>query len=211
MGRQGKLTARQTAFIEHYLQTWNAAEAARRAGYSPASANREGSRLLSNADISEEIAIRLQGLKATTNEVLVRLTQHARGSLQDFVDDLGEIDLATAKKKGLLHLAKRIKIQRGKIESVEVELYDAQSALAKLGESHGIFKKRIEFSWQEQAAKDGFDPENLKEQLVNQFVAAMVGSSRSGSVSGGQANHRSTEQAADMGTDQRPAEDGARD
>jgi len=207
MGQQKKLTARQTAFIEHYLQTWNASEAARRAGYT-GDANTVGPRLLADVGISEAIATRLQDLKATTNEVLVRLTQHARGSLDDFVSASGEIDLAAAKRAGLLHLAKRIKIQRGKVESVEVELYDAQGALSKLGEAHGIFKKRIEFSWQEQAAKDGYDPEQLKEQLVSQFLAAMVGAGRGRSLPSGQANSGDAQQPADMGADQRPTEDG---
>jgi phage terminase small subunit len=46
-----KLTERQQKFIEQFLLCGNAAEAARAAGYSKKTANREGSRLLSNVDI----------------------------------------------------------------------------------------------------------------------------------------------------------------
>ncbi len=50
------LTPRQARFVEEYLIDLNATQAAIRAGYSEATANREGSRLLSNADIAAIIA-----------------------------------------------------------------------------------------------------------------------------------------------------------
>jgi hypothetical protein len=49
------MTDRQQAFVEDYLVTFNPAEAARRAAYAPRIANREGSRLLSKADIWQAI------------------------------------------------------------------------------------------------------------------------------------------------------------
>ena len=43
-------------FVAEYLKDLNATQAAIRAGYSPKTANRQGSRLLSNADIQAAIA-----------------------------------------------------------------------------------------------------------------------------------------------------------
>ena len=49
------MNARQRAFAEHYATTGNAAEAARRAGYSPKTARAIGQKLLTKADIQEYI------------------------------------------------------------------------------------------------------------------------------------------------------------
>ena len=50
------LTAKQERFVAEYLIDLNATQAAIRAGYAVKTANREGSRLLSNVDIAEAIA-----------------------------------------------------------------------------------------------------------------------------------------------------------
>jgi len=50
------LTDKQQRFVAEYLIDLNATQAAIRAGYAAKTANREGSRLLSNVDIAEAIA-----------------------------------------------------------------------------------------------------------------------------------------------------------
>jgi phage terminase small subunit len=50
-----KLTTRQQRFVEEYMVDCNATQAAVRAGYAAKTANREGSRLLSNVDIAAAI------------------------------------------------------------------------------------------------------------------------------------------------------------
>lgn len=50
-----KLTDKQKRFVEEYLIDLNATQAAIRAGDAEKAANREGSRLLSNVDIQDEI------------------------------------------------------------------------------------------------------------------------------------------------------------
>lgn len=50
------LTPKQQRFVDEYLIDLNATQAAIRAGYAAKTANREGSRLLSNVDISHAIA-----------------------------------------------------------------------------------------------------------------------------------------------------------
>lgn len=74
------LTNKQRAFVEHYLQTWNATEAARRAGYSERSARISGSRNMTNVDIAAEIRLRLQAAAMSADEVLTRMAEEARGA-----------------------------------------------------------------------------------------------------------------------------------
>ena len=45
------MNVRRLAFCEHYVACGNAAEAARKAGYSERTARQQGERLLTNADI----------------------------------------------------------------------------------------------------------------------------------------------------------------
>jgi len=75
------MTPRQERFCEEYLVDLNATQAATRAGYSARTANREGSRLLSNADIQARIA-ELRGAQSkrtliTADEVLAGLKAEA--------------------------------------------------------------------------------------------------------------------------------------
>ena len=54
-----KLTNKQRAFVEHYLDTWNATEAAREAGYSERSIGSIASENLHKPAIKKEILQRL--------------------------------------------------------------------------------------------------------------------------------------------------------
>ncbi len=139
-----QLSAKQLAFIEHYLMCWSAGEAAKRAGYSPKTAYAQGPRLLKDAEVSRAVDERLGQLKASADEVLMRLTSHSRGSMDDFIK--GEtIDLEQARKLGVMHLVKRYKVTTttdGKDfeqHKVELELYDAQAATVQLGRALGVF------------------------------------------------------------------------
>lgn len=49
------MNARQRSFCEHYAACGNAAEAARRAGYSERTARQQGERLLTNVDIAKYV------------------------------------------------------------------------------------------------------------------------------------------------------------
>lgn len=146
-----KLKAQRQAFVEHYLETWNASEAARRAGYSKKTARQQGSRLLTNVDIRRQIEARLTDIAMGPNEVLARLTEMATSSMEDFVnpDKLGVriVDLKRAAERGKLHLVKKVsETQHG----LAVELHDQQAALVQLGRHYGLFVDR-----QEQTGKAG--------------------------------------------------------
>ncbi|MFN3649738.1 MAG: terminase small subunit [Armatimonadota bacterium] len=63
------MTDRQAVFVEHYLRTWNAAKAARLAGYSTASAKVIANRLLKRSDVRELVDARLAEVRAETNRI----------------------------------------------------------------------------------------------------------------------------------------------
>lgn len=174
MGHNGK----RQAFVEHYLRCFNAAEAARLAGYSERTARQQGSRLLTKVDIQAAIEARLNELKMQADEVLVRLTDQARGSMADFieVDESGDvnINLKAAKANNSLHLVRKIRKttkhgKTGNETSVEIELYDSQAALVQLSRIHGLNNDRVQVDWRFEFEQAGIDPDAIKSELVAEF------------------------------------------
>lgn len=82
-----KLTKKQKNFCEYYLQTGNAAEAARKAGYSAKTARVIGPENLSKPDVLEYIESRRaemdKCLIADTDEVLKFYSSVMRGEVKD--------------------------------------------------------------------------------------------------------------------------------
>lgn len=82
-----KLTRRQRAFAEAYIQCGNATEAARRAGYSEKTAARTGSENLHKPDISEYIDRRMrtqdEAQVASSDEVMRFFSSVMRGEVKD--------------------------------------------------------------------------------------------------------------------------------
>ena len=139
------LTKKQQAFVEHYLREWNATRAAVLAGYSEKTARSIGSENLTKPDIAAAIQARLDELKMSADEVLLRLADQARATMDDFIDpERGEVDLARAAARGKLHLVKKFSRSTGKVETVTIELHDAQAALVQLGRHHKLFTDRTE-------------------------------------------------------------------
>lgn len=141
------LTTRQRLFIAHYCDCWNGAEAARRAGYAEKSANVEGARLLANASISAAIKEHIDQIMPA-GEVLQRLADHARATMDDFTNaDEETLNLGKAQRAGKMHLIKKFsRTETDKSTHVSIELHDAQSALETLGKYHGLFRERVEHS-----------------------------------------------------------------
>lgn len=81
------MNERQRRFIDAYIQTGNASEAARRAGYK--SPKVTASKMLTNANLRMEIDRRLDELKtsrtADTQEILEHLSSVVRGELTEEV------------------------------------------------------------------------------------------------------------------------------
>lgn len=133
------LEPKREAFVTEYLKCRNGAEAARRAGYSASTARVQASRLLTNANIAEEIARRTTENAMSKDEVLSRLADTARATMEDFVSfnegpyPTFTLDLAKARERNVLHLIKKIKYDKD--GNPDIELYsslDAQKAIAQL-------------------------------------------------------------------------------
>ena len=77
----------QQAFADYYLETSNATESAKKAGYSEKTAYSQGQRLLKNAEVKAYIDERLSQIKsdriATIDEVMQFYTSILRGEEKD--------------------------------------------------------------------------------------------------------------------------------
>jgi len=147
-----ELNLKQEAFVEAYLQTWNATKAAKAAGYAENSARQQGSRLLSDVNIASRVRARLAEKAMQSDEVLARLADHARADIGDLVDPATmTLDLRKAVDSGGTRLIKKIKqtIITGdekQTEIFEFEMYDAQSALVHIGKHHGLFTDKLDIT-----------------------------------------------------------------
>ena len=139
------LSNKQIAFIDAYIKSWNATQAAIEAGYSEKTARSIGSENLTKPDISEEIKRRIDELAVSSDEVLVRLGEHARGDIGDFLDVNGNVTL-TGKKTRLIKKITVRRVVRAEIEEINttLELYDAQAALQLLGKHHDLFIDKLQ-------------------------------------------------------------------
>jgi len=155
------LVPKQRAFIEEYLQCWNASEAARRAGYSEKTAGSIGHENLKKPEISAEIERRVAESKMSADEVLVRLADEGRGTLGDFMDiadnGLPAWNFEKAATANKLHLIRKIKTKtvtthrtRGEVEEditeveVTLELYSAQAAKEILAKHHKLLTDKVD-------------------------------------------------------------------
>jgi len=149
-------TNKQKVFIEEYLQCWNAAEAARRAGYSEKTARFIGANLLTKINIQDEIQARLAEKQMSADEALTLLADMARGDLGEFMDissvgfNLDLLDdegnrkntrlIRKIKQRTTTFIAKKESEEDRETTETEIELYDAQAALDKILRVHGKYK-----------------------------------------------------------------------
>lgn len=85
--KQNKLTAKQEAFCLYYAETHNGADSARRAGYSPKTAEPTASALLRNRKVAEKIKQLTEEQKkesiASAQEVMEYFTKVMNGEIRD--------------------------------------------------------------------------------------------------------------------------------
>lgn len=128
-----KLTEKQTKFVDYYIETGgNAAEAARRAGYSEKTCRVIGQENLTKPDIKAAIDARLAELKsqrtADATEVLEYLTAVLRGQQEDetiVVEGVGD------------------GYSRAKRMNVKVATRDRNKAAELLGRVYGIYSDKL--------------------------------------------------------------------
>lgn len=122
------MNERQKRFVDFYIQTGNASEAARKAGYSEHVANVAGSKLLTKANIRAEIDRRLGELKtkrtADTQEILEHLTSVVRGELtEEVVTNSGKKITAKVNQRDRLKAAEMLlKVNGAFREQVDVKV-----------------------------------------------------------------------------------------
>jgi len=143
-----KLTPRQKRFVEAYLQTWNASEAARQAGYK-GDANTIGPRLLADVGVKNQVTARMVELSMQSEEVLRRLTEQATLNPSEFfkftLDADGKpvsvtsINWEVFQSKG--YLVKKLSYNRQ--GNPVLEFHDSQAALALIGKAHGMFVEQV--------------------------------------------------------------------
>jgi len=84
-----RLTEKQKRFVDYFIETGNASEAARKAGYSAKYAAQNTDKLLKNTNIATAIEARLKQLEseriADATEVLQFLTAAMRGEIREDV------------------------------------------------------------------------------------------------------------------------------
>ena len=89
------LDERQIKFVEEYIKSLNATDAAIKAGYSEKTARSQGSRLLTNVDIQKAIqqakAEREERTKIDADYVLKRLVEIDQMDVLDIMDDDGNV------------------------------------------------------------------------------------------------------------------------
>lgn len=156
------LTDRQAMFVREYLVDLNGSQAAIRAGYSPRTANRQASRLLSNADIAEAIAEakkeRADRVEITAQMVLRELGKIAFANMQDFmrVGENGDpfVDLSNLTRDQAAALGEftveDFTDGRGEdardVRRVKIKLNDKRAALVDIGRHLGMFTDKHEHS-----------------------------------------------------------------
>ncbi len=189
-----KLTTRQRVFVEEYLQCWVGTEAAIRAGYSKKTANEQAAQLLAKLSIKQHIERRIGELRASTDEVLLRLASQSRANIDYFLDGNSLIDLDKARAAGRMHLVKKIKQHTTRISKpdgedveyhdIELELYDAQAATVQLGKLLGMHVERVHITdWRDEIVEllraKRIAPEAVRAELGDDlatelFIAAGV-------------------------------------
>lgn len=165
MAVKRNLTAKQRLFIRYYLETLNATEAARLAGYKGNDVTLAGIGYENRRkpQIAAEIDAGLAQAAMPKNEVLARRTRIAAGDMTDFmaVDEQGiKVDLIKASRAGKLGLVKKVdqtETSRTDVDGnvivtrrIKVELYGADEAQKDLMRYHGMYDDKVTVTWQDE-------------------------------------------------------------
>jgi phage terminase small subunit len=136
------MNAKHARFVEEYMVDRNATQAAIRAGYSPRTARAQGSRLLTNADISAAV----QAAEAAIVERTKVTQEYVVGTLTEVVERCMERAPVMVRDP----LDGRKWIQKEDEDGNHVWQFDAKGAnqaLGLLGKHLGIFTDKKEISF----------------------------------------------------------------
>lgn len=165
------LTAKQQLFVDEYLIDLNATQAAIRAGYSPANADKIGSELLGKTRVSnaikEAMAERSRRTGINQDRILIELAKIALVNPANVVnfdeatirEDASPEDLAAVASVKV----KRFPTKDGEGIEREIKFHDKNKALDMAGRHLGMFKDRMELSGSLETEKTKLD--DLIEQM----------------------------------------------
>jgi phage terminase small subunit len=141
------LSARQRLFVAHYLgaSKLNASDAARRAGY--LHPNVVGPRIARLPVVQAAIEAKLDEAGLTADEVMAHLSEMATATLEDFLDEAGNLSLKVGRSNGKMHLVKKVRLgPAGQL--LGIELYGRDDALDKVAKVRRMYDegeaKRVE-------------------------------------------------------------------
>lgn len=148
------MTKKQKRFVEEYLIDLNATQAAIRAGYSPDTANEQGSRLLVNVSIRNEIdkamAERSKRTGINQDRVLRELAKIAFVNAVEVVDPETATVRESARPEDTAAI-QSIKVKEsfsdsGQMMEREVKMADKLKALELLGKHLGMYQNNVNVS-----------------------------------------------------------------
>jgi phage terminase small subunit len=150
------LTPKQRSFVEQYLISGNATEAAINAGYSAKSAASQASQLMSNPKVAvavqQALEARAERTGITADMVLAELARIAFSDLRD-VATWGEDTLALIDSSELTEDAARSlrevvattsQTEHGTTNRLHVKQHDKMKALELLGKHLGMFREKLD-------------------------------------------------------------------
>lgn len=159
------MNARQRCFVEQFLLDPCAGRAARRAGYSPKTADRLGSRLLKNVEVAaaakQAQEERAKRTKVDADRVVEELASVAFSRMGDFYDkDSGRLLTVTEMRPEAQARLSSIKVLREKTHTttdgvtetsvhestLQIKLWDKLRSLELLGRHLGMFKDQVQHS-----------------------------------------------------------------
>ena len=173
-----QLNDRQRLFVCGYLGTMNGTRAVIEAGYSEKGAAQTASVLLRSPKIRAAVDAGLKEKAMGADEVLSRLADHARLDFTGFTAEDGTIDLAAARKKGLLRYVRKmtcrtVETEKSTTTTTAVEVFDAQGAIVKLGEHHRLWRQETDRDLSEKPATLEEYLRRLAERSAPVIVAAL--------------------------------------
>lgn len=157
------LTVKQRRFVDAYIETGNAAEAARRAGYKSRNADVMGRENLRKPTVRKVLEARLKELEdaqiADAREVLIHLTSAMRGEIEE------EIPVVEGCGKG---------VSKARIIRKHISARDRLRAAEMLMKRYGLLLSNIERE-EKQARTDALKKESQQDETSEGVVIAGEG------------------------------------
>jgi hypothetical protein len=137
------LSPKEQKFVDLVAKGYGHADAAKEAGYSARSAGTLAARLLKRPEINDGIQARREYFRSIADvdakDIIGAQVEIAFASIEDALDDKGNLDFAKAKQNGSAKLIKRISRSDTKYgENVSIEFYSRSDALGQLSEILGL-------------------------------------------------------------------------